>query len=83
MLTIYSADIELHLINFWFTLKMKVFTVYTKGVVTPLIIEGLHDAIRSCIRMIFPRRLVSFCVARYREKTTKHVVILDLIYNMI
>ena len=33
-----------------------------------LTIEGLHDAIRTYMRTILPRCLVSFCMARYREK---------------
>ena len=35
------------------------------------IIEGLHDAIRTYTRTILPRCLVSFCMARYREKQQK------------
>ena len=38
------------------------------GVRNLFTVEGLHDAIRSYTRMIFPLRLVSLCVAWYREK---------------
>ena len=31
-------------------------------------IEGLYDAVRTYTRTTLPRRLVSFCMARYREK---------------
>ena len=33
------------------------------------VIEGLHDVVRAYYtRSILPHRLVSFCMARYREK---------------
>ena len=34
-------------------------------------IEGLHDAVRTYTRSTLPLRLVSFCMARYREKQNK------------
>ena len=30
--------------------------------------EGLHDAVRTYTRTIFPRSLFPFCMARYGEK---------------
>ena len=49
-------------------------------------IEGLHHAIRTYTRMILPRCLVSFGMARYREEQQKNAGLLiyfaELCHNL-
>ena len=45
--------------------------------------EGLHDAVRTYTRTIFPRSLVSFLYGAVWRKTTKPAVTFDLLYSKI
>ena len=46
-------------------------------------IEGLHDAVRTHTRTIFPRSLVSFLYGMVGRKTIKPAVTFDLLYSKI